>query len=349
MGQFIGGLVLLILFGAIGFVVSRFHSTADNYVSKRILHFSRIGAWVIALAGGLSLIVSSMLFTVPANNVGVEVLFGKPRSTYQEGLHFKNPFSEVINIPGLQQESTYSAVPSEGERSSADAVEAVTQDNAVVDVDASILWSLDLSQAKEIYREYRTLEQVRLRLLRPVSRDVIRDCVAQYPFEEARTSQRQAIAACAEQEISSQTGPKGVVLAAVQIRNMSAQSIDLQASIDRKLSAEQAAREAEFRRDQASVDAETARIRAEGEANAEVARAEGVKQANILVGESLSPALLEFRRYEFLSQSGNTNWVIEGNVGVDGPQLVIPMDDNGLLPPAPTTTTAPSTTPPQEP
>lgn len=347
MGQFIGGLVLLVIFAAIGFTLGKFHSTADNYVSKRVLHFSRIGAWAVALAGGLSLIVSSMIFTVPANHVGVEVLFGKPRSTYQEGLHFKNPFSEVINIPGLQQESTYSAVPNEGERDAADAVEAVTQDNAVVDVDASILWSLDLSQAQEIYREYRTLEQVRARLLRPVSRDVIRDCVAQYPFEEARTSRRQAIAACAEEEIASQTGQKGVVLAAVQIRNMSAQSSDLQASIDRKLSAEQAAREAEFRRDQASVDADTAKIRAEGEANAAIARAEGVKQANILVGESLSTALLEFRKYEFLSQSGNTNWVIDGSVAVGGPQLVIPMDDSEILNTAPTTTAPPAET--QEP
>lgn len=323
MAQFITGLILLVFFTGVGTLISRWYSH-EGGSRRRARNVIRYGSWAIAVVGGGSLLLSSMIFTVPANHVGVEVLFGKPRSTYQEGLHFKNPFSEIINIPGLQQESTYSAVPDEGERDTADAVEAVTQDNAVVDVDASILWSLDLTQAQDIYREYRNLEQVRGRLLRPVSRDVIRDCVAQYPFEEARTSQRQAIAACAEQDISTQTGQKGIVIAAVQIRNMSAQSIDLQSSIDRKLSAEQAAREAEFRRDQASVDAETAKIRAEGEANAEIAKAEGVKQANILVAESLSPSLLEFRKYEFLSQNGNTNWVIDGNV--DGPQLVIPMN-----------------------
>lgn len=286
-------------------------------------------ALAVALLGAVTLTTSTVLFTVPANHVGVEVLFGKPRTTHTEGLHFKVPFASVANIAGLQQESTYSAVPSEGEVSTADAVEAVTQDNAVVDVDASILWNLDTSNAIEIYREYRELDQVRLRLLRPVSRDVIRDCVAQYPFEEARTSQRSAIASCAEAAIAEQTEPKGVIINAVQIRNMKAQSSDLQASIDRKLSAEQAAREAEFRRDQAKVDAETARIAAEGEAAAEIARAEGVKQSNILVSESLTPELLEYRRYEFLSQSGNTNWVIGGGSVVEPPQLVIPMD-NGV-------------------
>ncbi len=326
MGQFVGGIVILVIFGAIGFTLGKLRSSAQTEVAHRMFGISRVASWVIAISGGLALLLSSVLFTVPANHVGVEVLFGKPQTTYSEGLHVKNPFSDVFNIPGLQQESTYSAVVTEGEKEIADAVEAVTQDNAVVDVDASILWSLDLSQAKEIYREYRTLDQVRIRLLRPVSRDEIRDCVASYPFEEARTSQRQAIATCAEAAISDQTGPKGVIINAVQIRNMKAQSTDLQASIDRKLSAEQAAREAEFRRDQAEVDAETARIRAEGEANAEIAKAEGVKQANLLVSESLDEKLLEFRKYEFLSQNGNTNWVIDGTVGVDGPQLVIPMD-----------------------
>ena len=220
-----------------------------------------VACWIIGIAGGLALLVSSVVFSVPANHVGVEVLFGKPSSTHTEGLQIKNPFSEVAFVPGLQQESTYSAVASEGEKAAADAVEAVTNDNAVVDVDASILWSLDLSQAKDIYREYRTLDQVRSRLLRPVSRDVIRDCVARHAFEEARTSERQNIATCAEAAISAQTSDKGVIINAVQIRNMKAKSDELQASIDRKLAAEQAASEAEFRRQQAEVDAQTAKIR----------------------------------------------------------------------------------------
>ena len=268
---------------------------------------------------------------MPANHIGVETLFGKVKTTHTEGLHLKNPFSDVTNIPGLQQESTYTAAINEGEKNSADAVSAVTKDNAVVNVDASILWSLDTSKAKTIYREYRGLSQVRTRLLRPVSRDVIRDCVAKHNFEEARTSDRAVIASCAEEDIRKQTNTQGVIINAVQIRNMQAQSGELQASIDRKLAAEQAAREASFRKDQAEVDAQTAKIKAQGEADAEIAKAEGVKEANRLVSESLTTALLEFRKYEFLSQSGNTNWVIDGSVGTGGPDLVIPMTD-GLNP-----------------
>ena len=330
MGQFIGGIILFLFFGGIAFALRRFRSNVPNEVAQKAMGSVSVACWIIGIAGGLALLVSSVVFSVPANHVGVEVLFGKPSSTHTEGLQIKNPFSEVAFVPGLQQESTYSAVASEGEKAAADAVEAVTNDNAVVDVDASILWSLDLSQAKDIYREYRTLDQVRSRLLRPVSRDVIRDCVARHAFEEARTSERQNIATCAEAAISAQTSDKGVIINAVQIRNMKAKSDELQASIDRKLAAEQAASEAEFRRQQAEVDAQTAKIRAQGEADAEIAKAQGVKEANRLVSESLTASLLEFRKYEFLSQSGNTNWVIDGSVGVNGPDLVIPMTDGDL-------------------
>ena len=201
MGQFIGGIILFLFFGGVAFALRRFRSNVPNEVAQKAMGSVSVACWIIGIAGGLALLVSSVVFSVPANHVGVEVLFGKPSSTHTEGLQIKNPFSEVAFVPGLQQESTYSAVASEGEKAAADAVEAVTNDNAVVDVDASILWSLDLSQAKDIYREYRTLDQVRSRLLRPVSRDVIRDCVARHAFEEARTSERQNIAVCAEQAI----------------------------------------------------------------------------------------------------------------------------------------------------
>ena len=187
-----------------------------------------------------------------------------------------------------------------------------------MDVDASVLWALDLTGDRpiEAYRQYRTLERIRLDLLRPVSRDVIRDCIAAVAFEEARTSQREAIGECARTGITTRVDEfgVGVTIRAVQIRSMSARSEELQAGIDRKLVAEQAAREAEFRKDQAEIDAETARIAAEGVANAEIERARGIAEANRLVGESLTPSLLAYRQVELLAQSGNATWVIDGSV-----------------------------------
>ena len=292
----------------------------EGYEQRDAVVVSKVVGWVsvAAFVGAGVMALFSLLTVVPANHAGVEVLFGRPTRTFQEGINLKNPLASVAVVPGLQQESTYSNTVGEGERGGPDAVEAITADNAVVDVDASVLWALDLTGDRpiEAYRQYRTLERIRLDLLRPVSRDVIRDCIAAVAFEEARTSQREAIGECARTGITARVDEfgVGVTIRAVQIRSMSARSEELQAGIDRKLVAEQAAREAEFRKDQAEIDAETARIAAEGVANAEIERARGIAEANRLVGESLTPSLLAYRQVELLAQSGNATWVIDGSV-----------------------------------
>lgn len=117
-----------------------------------------------------------------------------------------------------------------------------------------------------------------------------------------------------------------VVIRAVQIREVDLLSDQIRSGIERKLAAEQAAQEAEFRRQQAEIDAETARIAAEGVAKAEIERARGIAEANRLVNESLTPTLLAYRKYEFLSQVGNTTWVIEGDSPVE-PVLVVNEDE----------------------
>ena len=315
MGLFIGAAVLLLVAAGlwgVRFTVrthGKFNALGSNQEAPPWAF--TLAASLPTVAGALMLVFSAV-FTVPNNHAGVEVLFGRITAAHSEGIHLKNPLSSVYNIPGLQQESTYSASAGEGEVRGNDALEAVTADQARVDIDATILWSLDLSEAQYIFREYRTLDQVRARLLRPTARDNVRDCVARHIFQDARTSGRQVIADCSRDAINTETADRGLVVHSVQIRGMAAQSTEFQAGIDRKLVADQAAQEALYRQQQAQVDAETARITAEGEARAAIERAKGEAEANQRVEESLTPQLVEYRKYEFLSKAGNTVWVIEG-------------------------------------
>ena len=299
----------------------------DGYEKTEMLTVAKGIGWVsfsVFFVSGLMAAFS--LFTViPANHAGVEVLLGKPTGrVFTEGFNLKNPLATVVELPGLQQESTYSNTVDEGEKGGPDAVRARTADNAEVDVDASVLWALDMTGGSPIntYRQYRNPEQVRAVLLRPVSRDVIRDCIAKVAFEEAGTSQREQIGDCARIQIAEAVGPY-VTIRAVQIREVDLLSDQIRAGIEQKLAAEQAAQEAAFRRDQAQIDAETARIAAEGVANAEIERAKGIAEANRLVDESLTATLLQYRTVEFLSQSGSTVWVLGG---VDSPEMVIDMN-----------------------
>ncbi|MDE0169166.1 MAG: SPFH domain-containing protein [bacterium] len=324
--------ILAIVLAVVGVVLltiwlrtrKRASKETDSY-RQRDLAGTAVFIGVIAAVAGtaaVGLAIASLVTIIPANHAGVEVLFGKPTRVFGEGLNIKNPLASVVEMPGLQQESTYSNTVNEGERGGPDAVVAQTTDNLDVDVDASVLWSLNLEGTGPVdtYREYRTIEQVRAVLLRPISRDAIRVCIARFNFEEARTIGREQIGDCSAQAIAAAVFPF-VIVRDVQIREMSA-SPEVMAAIDRKAAAEQAAREAEFRRDQAAIDAETARIAAEGVANAEIERARGIAEANRLVDESLTPTLLEYRKVEFLSQSNNTVWVLGSD---DSPELVIPV------------------------
>ncbi|MGD2102767.1 MAG: SPFH domain-containing protein [Acidimicrobiia bacterium] len=308
--------ILLLVLAFVLFFVARAQGNQGMEREPRVLR--RVA--LLAVIGALVFGFLSVLRSVDNNYAGVEVLFGRVRTVHPEGLHAVVPFATLAQLPGQQQESTYSSDVEEGEARSADAVESVTADNAVVLIDATVLWTLDLDEAEQIYRDFRTVDRVRLDLVRNTSREAIRDCVAQYRFEESRTSRRADIAICAEDGLRSELGPRGVNIQAVQIRNIVAQSAELQATIDAKLAEEQNVQAAEFRRQQAQIDAQTAVVRAEGERDAEIARAQGQAKANQLVSESLDPQLLEFRKYELLS-GGAFGWILGGGdtpVIIDG-------------------------------
>ena len=321
MGYFVFSMILFAIAGGL-FAAGRIMRT--RYESDIRMH--RYISPVIALLAILFLMLS-MIFSVPNNHIGIENQWGKVIATHSEGLRLKSPFSNIINLPGTQQESTYSKVPQEGEKNRQDAIEAVTRDNAIVDIDMSVLWSLDLNLGGSIYREYRSIDNIRTRLLRPTSRKVVRDCVAQHAFEEARTSERAAIAECAESGLRDETAKKGIIIRAVQVRNMSARSAELQASIDRKLASEQAARQAEFEKDKATVEAETAKVKATGEAEAQIERARGEAESNKLIDESLTPSILSNRYIEAMKEANQLNIFSgdsQGNV-----QPVLPITPDG--------------------
>ena len=318
MGFFV--LSCLLILAAVGLLIA---AAAQR---KRDSDLIRIRFWAfpIPLVMAILLMLPAVLYTVPSNHTGVLVLFGQAQGTSAPGLHLKLPFASVSNIPGLAQESTYSNTVDEGEKGGPDAVAAVTADNAVINVDATVLWNLDLGQARSIYEEYRDLDQIRQRLLRPTSRDVIRGCVLQHNFEEARTTARSKIAECIDGKIASATGDAGIIIRNVQIRKMEAQSADLQASIDRKLAAEQAAREAEFRKEQAEVDAETAEVRARGEAEAQIERARGEAEANKLLTESLTPEVLQNRLIEAYKEADSLTVFSGSAEELPDPVIAIP-------------------------
>lgn len=267
--------------------------------------YGRVGKAAVLFAGVLAM--AATVTIVAPGEVAVPVLFGTAQDPLEEGFHLRNPFASVRALSVRTQESTYSDVLGEGDQADrADAITAVSLENASVRVEITILWHLVGLQASDVYRSlglnYREV------IVRPVSRSAVRDCVAQFRFELARTSQRPDVERCIEDSLTEEFQPRGLAVDGVQLRDIAA-TPELQASIESKLQAEQDAQRAQFRQDQARIDAETRIIAAAAEA-----------EANRLVAESLTPDLLQLRIVEALNDQA-----IVYLLGSDGPTPVIPL------------------------
>jgi regulator of protease activity HflC (stomatin/prohibitin superfamily) len=267
--------------------------------------FNRIGLGGVAVA--VILVLVSTVTIVAPGEVAVPILFGTAQEPLEEGFHLRNPFASVRALSVRTQESTYTDTVGEGEEADrADAITAVSLENASVRVEVTILWHLVGAEASNVYRSlgigFRDV------IVRPVSRSAVRDCVSKYRFELARTTQRPEVERCIEESLQEEFVPRGLAVDGVQLRDIAA-TPELQASIEAKLQAEQDAQRAQFRQDQARIDAETRVITAGAEAD-----------ANRLVAESLTPDLLQLRIVEALNDK-----TIVYLLGSDGPTPVIPL------------------------
>jgi regulator of protease activity HflC (stomatin/prohibitin superfamily) len=253
----------------------------------------RIG--MVGVVVGPVLVLASTLTIVAPGEVAVPVLFGAAQPPLEEGFHLRNPFASVRALSVRTQESTYTDTAGEGEQGDrADAITAVSLENGALGIG---------------YRDV---------IVRPVSRSAVRDCISQYRFELARTSQRPDVERCIEESLTGEFVPRGLAVDGIQLRDIAA-TPELQASIEAKLQAEQDAQRAQFRQDQARIDAATRVITAGAEA-----------EANQLIAESLTPDLLQLRIVEALGDNA-----IVYLLGSEGPTPVIPLptaENSGALP-----------------
>lgn len=286
--------------------------------------------WVAAISfGTLGLCLLGLVFAsvtkVDEGEVGVEVLFGRVTTVHDtSGIIIKNPLSTIVRYPTRTVESTYTGVEDEGEKAGFDAIQAFSAENAEVSVDLTVLWHVDPSKADTVYKTVK--DSYREVLIRPITRSATRDCVAEFEFDVARTTARGEVADCILTNMTNQLGERGFQIESVQLRGMRADAT-LQASIEAKLQAANAVKEAEFRKDQAEVDKQRAIIEAEALAESAVVSAEGKARSTIINAEaeaqkieieaeaqadanreiqaSLDAEILELLEVEALAEGGN--------------------------------------------
>lgn len=250
---------------------------------------------IIAIPLGLR-----MFRTVPAGNVAVATLFGKPtESPYQEGLHVVNP---------LYEWHLYDA----REKTHMETAEVPSQDQLATTVDVSVQWRIDRERASIIKTDTGTVEDVKVVHLVPTIRSLLREqgksIARAEDFFLEETQQR--LQTSLEASLREYLEPKGIKIDAVLIRDIRLPA-SLREQIEAKKAAEQQAErekaELDRRRTQAQqvvVQAEAARQAAEQEAEQRrvLADAQAYEIEKITAAIANSPAYLQLQALDALKQ-----------------------------------------------
>lgn len=300
----------MILLALLAFLVAglawRFKSRLGFPLSARLA----VVQWVALVLGSL-FFLGAMAVIVPPGRAGVVVLFGKVGpDPLPSGLHFINPFAQVVELEVRTRNYTMSGTHDEGTRRGDDSIAVITSDGLTVKLDVTVLYALDLAKTPEIYR---TLgENVEERLIRSEIRSAIRDSAANLQATELYSVKRQGFVDQVVKVLTSSFQKRGILLEQVLLRDVKLPD-QITKAINDKIAADQEAQKMAFVLQKEKQEAERKRIEAEGQARAQQ-----------IVSQSLTPQILEYQRIQALRDIGAKGNLIVTPMGGATPLIQVP-------------------------
>jgi regulator of protease activity HflC (stomatin/prohibitin superfamily) len=248
----------------------------------------------------LAIVVALLLNTISAGLVfinpqerGVVVSAIAPKGyreqALQPGLRWIVPFAESVEYYQISKQTyTMSIAPTEGQVVGDDSISARTSDGQEVLIDASVIFAIDPEKVIDVHIAW----QIRYitDLVRPLSRGVIRDAVAQFRVDQVYSTKRDEMKEQMESDMAVLMSDNGLLLSDFVLRNITF-SPEYAASVEQKQIAEQLAQQAAFVVQQREQEAEQARKTAQGQADAAVIEAKGQAEARLIQAEAEKKAL----------------------------------------------------------
>jgi regulator of protease activity HflC (stomatin/prohibitin superfamily) len=284
-----------------------------------------------ALAVGVGLLLVLSLLTgvlayrqVPEGHAGVEKEWGAVTgTTLDAGAHWKVPIMTTVQgVETRPRTYTMSATEGEGERSRADSITVKTVNGSSVDVDITIRYRINPSEADTFVRDWNQEQQMEARLIRPTIRTVLRDEASslQTTGVDAIYTQtgRAALEEAALGALRAEFEDEPITLEAVQIRN-----IDLPDQIDQTLDEkEQAKQQVEVEREkinQEEARAEQKIVQAQADAEAIEIRGAALRQNRVVLQQRYIEALKEGETIYVPTESGGITLTRDVRTGASSP------------------------------
>lgn len=201
-------------------------------------------------------IILSSFFTVDSSEVMVIKRFGELHdNVYHEGLHFKAPLVDKPYSLDIRQQTFGSGVMS-----------AATADTQEVSSNVAIIWKIKPTSASEIYRNYRTIDEISSKVIAPIVSDLFKTEVNKFNSADLLKS-RDTLRQKFTSSLVSQLSKYHIEVSQVSLTNFQFSKAYMDA-IESKQQATVLRDKATIEQETAKIQATTKLIEAEGEANA---------------------------------------------------------------------------------
>jgi regulator of protease activity HflC (stomatin/prohibitin superfamily) len=264
---------------------------------------------IVVIIAGLAL---SMFKQIEAGQVGVQTLFGKVQNNVLEsGLHIINPLVEVTVFDVQTQNYLMSAKEGEGPVHGDDAIRVLSSDGLEVTIDLSVLYKVNPDKAPFIMQNIGVNYEDKI--VRPVSRTVIRDNAVNYQAVDLYSTKRQEFQDKIFRTIAQNFAKNGLELQQILVRNISLPT-SVKASIESKINAEQDAQKMQFVLQKERQEADRKRVEAQGIADYQKILSTGLSDKQ-LIYESI-------KAQKEIALSPNAKVIIIGGTGKGNPILL---------------------------
>lgn len=264
--------------------------------------------WIaIAVALALTLIIamSNMLTRVEVGNVGLRVNLAGPTRGVENvpivtGWVWYNPFTEqIVEFPTRVLTVTWTRDRADGNNFD-ESISFASAEGLTINADVGFAFHIEPSMAPRLYTRFRQsdLDVLAHGYIRNLVRDALNEVASTMPVQDIYGAKKGELLTRSRAHIAAFFEKDGIGVDQLTFAASLRLPESVEQAINRSIEQTQAAIAAQNRVAQVEAEAKQKVAQASGEAEAILTRAKAEAEANRLMTQSLTPALMEYRRLE---------------------------------------------------
>jgi regulator of protease activity HflC (stomatin/prohibitin superfamily) len=264
--------------------------------------------WAVGLFAGfivVSIVFSNMLTRVEVGNVGLRVnLAGSARGVEEvptvTGWVWYNPFTEqIVEFPTRVLSVTWTKDVNEGSPND-ESITFASAEGLTINADVGFAFHIEPDMAPRLYARFRQADITVLAhgYIRNLVRDALNEVASTMAVQDIYGAKKGELLARAKNHVEQAFRKDGIGVDQLTFAASLRLPETVEVAINRTIEQNQAAIAAQNRVAQVEAEARQKVAQATGEAEAVLTRAKADAEANRLITQSLTPALMEYRRLE---------------------------------------------------